>query len=82
MSLFLWAPRGTHIWFRIFLNAKCRSFEGNYSSRIPIGGTFGDLDIPVKVRDEDFKFLMILEIAEAKVSPSVTWATCTSIRPV
>lgn len=28
ISIFLWAPKGSHIWFRIFLNEKCRAFEG------------------------------------------------------
>jgi hypothetical protein len=46
---------------------RCRAFEGNYGSRIPIGGSYGDLDVATK---GDFKFLVAVEIAETMVTHS------------
>ncbi|CAD7965873.1 unnamed protein product [Amoebophrya sp. A25] len=64
--IYLWAPKGTHIWFRLYLNDTVKTFEGTYPSRQPVGGFFGDIDVPMKGLDE-FKMLVTLEIAESKV---------------
>mmetsp|Transcript_11374 Transcript_11374/g.27774 ORF Transcript_11374/g.27774 Transcript_11374/m.27774 type:complete len:594 (-) Transcript_11374:870-2651(-) len=65
--IYLWAPKGTHCWFRLYLNDTVKTFEGTYPSRQPVGGFFGDIDVPVKQPADDFKMLVTLEISESKV---------------